>query len=101
MKLKDGVSLEGVQWQMFAAAVKAEAVYKRYGYELTITAGTDGQHGVHSLHYTGLALDCRTRDVEAAQVPRLQREIAQELGKDYDVVLESDHIHVEYDPKTT
>jgi hypothetical protein len=101
MKLKDGVKLQGVQWQMFAAAVKVEDIYDRYGHELTITSGTDGQHSAKSLHYKGLALDFRTRNVPATQLPKIEREIKQALGPDFDVVFEGDHFHVEFDPKVT
>jgi uncharacterized protein YcbK (DUF882 family) len=99
MKLKEGVRLQGVQWQMFDAAVKVEDVYSRYGHELTITSGSDGQHSAKSLHYKGLALDIRTRNVPPSQLPKIERDIKQALGKDYDVVYEGDHFHIEYDPK--
>jgi uncharacterized protein YcbK (DUF882 family) len=99
MRLKEGATLQGVQWQMFDAALKVEDVYGRYGHELTITSGTDGQHSPKSLHYKGLALDFRTRNVPQTQLPKIEREIKQALGNDYDVVFEGDHFHVEYDPE--
>lgn len=97
MKLKEGVNLEGVQWQMFKAAVIAEAVFAKHGSELTITSANDSKHGPNTLHHKGLALDLRTWQVtgrEGALIADLKRE----LGDDYDVVLESDHIHMEFDP---
>jgi uncharacterized protein YcbK (DUF882 family) len=99
MRLKEGATLHGVQWQMFDAALKVEDVYGRYGHELTITSGTDGKHSPKSLHYKGLALDFRTRNVPQTQLPKIEREIKQALGNDYDVVFEGDHFHVEYDPE--
>lgn len=99
MKIKDGVRLNGVQWQMFDAAIKAEAVYAAYGFELVITSGTDGSHMPTSLHYKGMALDFRTNNVPPPQVPLIHKDLRAALGPDYDVVLEGDHIHAEFDPK--
>lgn len=98
MELKQGASLENVQWQMFHAAIVAEQIYKKFGAECVITAGTDGKHMEGSLHYKGCALDMRTWNVAGREL-QVKVELQQALGKDYDVVLEKDHIHVEWDPK--
>lgn len=100
MKLKDStVSLKGVQWQMFHAAVIAEAVYAKYGAELVITSANDGKHGKNTLHDDGLALDLRTWSLQGREV-EVAGQLQAALGPDYDVVLESDHIHLEFQPKT-
>lgn len=101
MKLKSGASLKGVQWQMFYASIQVEVVCVRWGVECVITSGTDGSHGLHNatLHPAGLALDYRTRELRTVDVPAFAREVRLILGKDYDVVIESDHLHVEYQPK--
>lgn len=98
MKLKDGVNLEGVQWQMFKAAVIAEAVYRKYGADLVITSANDGKHGDKTLHHKGLALDLRTWNLNGRET-EVCAELKKALGDAYDVVLESDHIHCEYDPE--
>lgn len=97
MKLKDGVKLEGVSWQMFHAAIVAEAVFAKHGSDLVITSANDGKHGTHTLHHKGLALDLRTWQV-AGREQQVANDLQKALGNDYDVVAESDHIHVEYDP---
>jgi len=63
--------------------------------ELTITSTYEGSHSESSLHYANLAVDIRgyKNNVD------VRRELRDKLGMDYDVVLESDHIHIEYDPK--
>jgi len=99
VKLKDGVSLVGVQWQMFKAAIIAEAVYREYGTELVITSANDGKHKDGSLHYQGKALDLRTWTLNGREV-MVHAKLQRELAPDYDVILERDHIHVEYQPKT-
>lgn len=97
MKLKEGVNLDGVSWRMFFAAIAAEKVYQKFGAELVITAGVDGKHMEGSLHYKGLALDLRTFNLKGYET-QVAEELRKELGDDYDVVLEGDHIHCEYDP---
>ena len=98
MNIKEGATVEGCQWQMFHAALVAEQIYKKYGAECVITAGTNGKHMEGSLHYKGLALDLRTFNVSGREL-QIKVALQQALGKDYDVVIEKDHIHVEYDPK--
>ena len=79
---------------------------------LTITSGCEGSKddGVHkpsSLHYPensptllGRAIDLRTFDVPKERLTNaLLPSLRLLLGTDFDVVLEKDHIHLEYDPK--
>ena len=98
MIIKEGVSLENVQWQMFKAAIIAEAIYKKYGAECVITSANDGKHKDGSLHYEGKALDLRTWNLHGREM-QVHAELQKALGDEYDVVLESDHIHVEHDPE--
>ena len=63
--------------------------------ELIITSTYEGNHSESSLHYADLAVDIR-RHFKGQE---LKLKIKRKLGKDYDVVSESDHIHIEYDPK--
>ena len=63
--------------------------------EMVITSAKDGKHKDGSKHYEGKAVDLRIRDFYDAWITYLK----QSLGKDWDVVLEDDHIHVEYAPK--
>jgi hypothetical protein len=74
-------------------------IWTAHGYQLTVTSGLDSTHSAESLHYEGLAEDYRTRDVAPSQLSGMVSEARAILGRDYDVVLESDHLHVEYDPK--
>jgi len=81
-----------------ARAVVA-AVWASRGLTVTVTSGLDGSHRANSLHYVGLAEDYRTRDVPAGQLPGMVTEIRALLGRQYDVVIEPTHLHVEFDPK--
>lgn len=74
-------------------------VFQSFGHDCTITSGVDGKHGENSLHYAGRALDFRTRTVPIGTRPKLAKELRARLGANFDVVEESDHLHVEWDPK--
>lgn len=107
MRLKKGVSLEGVTDITRKAIEEVDRIYKHSGLMLWITSGTEGHDGdgVHkkgSKHYTGEAFDCRTRNIPGSLQAKkdIEKTIKRALGEDFDVVLEKDHIHVEYDPKT-
>ena len=76
-------------------------VWNRYGYSVTVTSGEEpnASHATQSLHYNGLAEDYRTRDVAPSKLADMVSDVRLRLGSDYDVVLESDHLHIEFDPK--
>lgn len=93
--LKTGVKLSGLQPQIVLAIIVAEGIWG--GEPLTITSVSDGLHSHTSLHYSGNGVDFRTRDIEdpAGKTARLKAA----LGVDFDVILESDHVHLEYQPR--
>lgn len=66
------------------------------GEEGVITSTYEGSHSPSSLHYANLAIDFRLPKKRAND---LISAIRSHLSQDYDIVLESDHIHIEYDPK--
>lgn len=98
MFLKPGASLKGVKWQMFDASIRLEPIWKAEGFELWITAGTDGIHAPDSLHPFGYAIDYRNRGMTLEIRARVKARAEATLGKDYQVIEEATHFHVEYDP---
>lgn len=90
---------EGVQPHLIRLVVAVANAGDTLGYDLTITAGIDGEHAPKSLHYALRAIDVRTRNLTQVQVDKLMIELKVKLGPDYDVVLEDDHLHLEFDPK--
>ena len=99
MKLKDGVILAGLQIEMRPGLIVADRLWRKYGHELVLTCGLNGSHSAGSLHYYGLAVDCRTFYFDPEELLDLFQELKETLPSEFDVVLESDHIHLEYDPK--
>ena len=100
IRLKDGVTLGKLQPQAVLLAVVMDQVYAANGISVcVITSGDDGQHKRQSKHYEGRALDFRTRDMPAAKQTKVVAEARAALGRDFDIILESDHIHCEWDAK--
>ncbi len=98
MRLKRGVKIVGMSPQIFLAAVVAEKVFAKYQKEkLVITSVTDSKHGRGSKHYVGDAIDLRSRNLSDPKAAT--KELKSDLGSEFDVVLESNHIHVEWEPK--
>jgi hypothetical protein len=104
MQIKPGVSLVNVSWRMFHAALVAEEIYARQGSECIITSAGEGKHMRSSKHYARNnpsrmieAIDIRRRNI--TDPARACREIQAKLGRDYDCVLERDHLHIEWDQK--
>ena len=98
LRCKDGVTLTGIAPEIAVAIQIVDGVYRDYGETLVITSVTDGQHSYASLHYVGHAFDCRVvtdRDVWG-EIPQAIRE---RLTAEYDVVDETTHLHIEYQPK--
>lgn len=90
----------GVTPKLLVIAAAAANAASDMAMTVTITSGVDGVHMKGSKHYSGEALDFRTRGWSRETIDIFMHNIKRRLGRQYDVVLEVDHIHVEYDPKT-
>jgi hypothetical protein len=99
MKLKDDVSTRGMRPELLFALNVASEVFMRAGSEMTVTSIADGQHAFRSRHYDGAAFDFRIYHLSRQKIEKIISELKDGLNQDYDVVLEKDHGHVEYDPK--
>jgi len=101
MQFKEGVNSEGVAREMWYALGFLDALYKLLAHnEATVTSLTDGSHHVGSLHLLGRAADIRTRDFGERVKQLIYIEAKWELGPmGFDVLLEDDHLHVEWHPK--
>lgn len=101
MRLKRGVITNGVQPPIWFALGVATEVFGELNKVLIVTSLADGHADKpRSLHHKGLAADLRTRDLKPEQRKNVCDWLAESLDHlGFDVVLESDHIHIEYDPK--
>lgn len=90
----------GVRPEILLAAMICKPVVEHFGVPFVITSLLDGKHSPNSFHYKGLAMDFRTREISTpAKKQQLRDRCAMALGPEFDVVLESDHMHVEFDPR--
>lgn len=103
MKLKSDVDLRGVQPEAVMGMNIVESCYQDLGLELMVTSVKDGKHMATSLHYKGLAFDCRTKGLPLI-LDDFVKKLREKLGPQFDVVLEdvggeNEHAHVEFDVK--
>jgi hypothetical protein len=106
MRFKEGVTIFGVKPEIVAILPIINEVYIEIaGQGCTITSLIDGVHSIRSMHKYGFAVDVRTRDDAGYNLtqwrPGIKDEIVKQLKlrltHEYDVVLEKDHIHCEFD----
>lgn len=116
MKVKQGVSLAGLKIEMRPVLKAADKVWKEVvGHEVEVTSTTEGKHSAGSYHPFGYAVDLGTRDENGEQYDRYRKAILarklqvqlvdefrflsypEETLHRYDIVVESDHIHVEFE----
>ena len=82
----------------------AQTVFAEFGLEALVTStGPGDREGVKSVegtkHGVGQAFDLRISSIPKSKLTEVVEALKLALGDDYDVVLEEDHIHVEFDPK--
>ncbi len=99
MRLKSSVKCIALRPELTLALIVVDGVYRRHGTECVVTSLNDSKHSKTSLHYSGAAADIRTRTLPAHLRQTVRDEISTRLTTDYDVILESDHIHIEYQPR--
>jgi len=96
MLIKAGVDISRLKREIRRSLPRVEAVLAKHGEELILTSTYEGTHSAGSLHYDDNAYDLRDPREKKALIVT---EIREALGPNYDVVAESGHIHIEYDPK--
>lgn len=99
LSCKEDVLIEGMQPEMVFASIIITGIFSQYGYPAILTSGIEGDHSVNSLHPVGYALDYRTRHLPDTIVQSVVQAIDAALTKEFDVVLHSTHVHIEFDPK--
>lgn len=99
LSIKPGVSLLGLTPQALLAITVVHDVYEDFSYHCVLTSVAEGVHMDGSAHYAGNGVDFRTRDVSLTHKEYIRMRVQQRLGKEYDVVLSANNLHVEWHPK--
>ena len=99
MKLKEGVDILGIKPETLMAVMIADSVWTKHGQELVLTSVTDSVHSKYSRHNFGMAFDCRTRYFNEDEKVDVLMELREALGKHFNVIVHSTHIHVAYKPR--
>jgi hypothetical protein len=100
LKIKQGVRVLGLKPEALLGIVICSSVFNDHNLDCVLTSVVDGKHSRASKHYSGYAWDLRTRNIPTkTAVDKIFLAVKSALGADYDVVLESNHIHCEFDPK--
>lgn len=94
--IKPGVRCFGIRAELVFGLQIVAHVYAAFDFDCVVTSIMEGTHSRASLHYTGVAADLRLPPSRAVE---LVAALQAALGEDFDVVLEADHIHVEFQPK--
>ena len=106
--IKPGVDLRGLSAVWGVAYPIIQKCFEDFGYTCTITSGRDSIHkpesGRVSLHYSGLALDFRTKHMIVMDKAKVVEAIRTALGNQFDLAFENvglpqEHLHCEFDPK--
>uniref|UniRef100_A0A6H1Z7J8 Peptidase n=1 Tax=viral metagenome TaxID=1070528 RepID=A0A6H1Z7J8_9ZZZZ len=116
MLLKPGIDFSRLSQDCRRSLPTVAAVYAEYGLQFVITSMNDRDHGAGSLHYSNDAYDVGLAR-RSALLPgffddhadnriewsliefEIYERIKKKIGPGFDVVRESDHIHIEFDPK--
>lgn len=102
IRCKPGVDFDRVHPVMFAALIAAESIYSSHGVsECWITSANDSEHMEGSLHYAGLAIDLRSKNIPRETREAVFSALARRL-RHLDIIWEypdreREHFHLEYD----
>ena len=110
MKYKNGVVRKGsvnynsewhdVEWSkelMYGMGVFEQISIDVAAIEPVVTCGIEGVHSTNSLHPKGRAVDFRTSYYSGDQAREIVRRVKAKIDKEFDIILESNHIHFERD----
>ncbi len=101
---KHGVSPRGLRAPALLALLDVQPVFDAEGVDTVVTSTTDGEHTVkRSKHYSGDAVDLRSKHLRAIRREVVLEKLKQILGSDFVVLFESpdkpwQHYHIHYAP---
>ena len=97
MQLKKGVLISGLKPEILIGIMIIEQIFINYQVSMVITSITDGKHKINSKHYSGQAVDIRSRHIEKSKQQLILISLQSALTSEFTCILESDHYHIQYD----
>ncbi len=94
MLVKLGVDISRLKRGMRRALNVIDRLYIENGQEAVLTSTYEGSHSPSSLHYANLAIDIR---LPHKGLPAMVEALKDSLGTKFDIIPESNHIHIEYE----
>lgn len=105
IRTKPGVWFDTLRPEIYGTFTGLNVLFAKIAQkDCVITSAADGKHLEGSLHYKGLAIDIRSKDLAPDLKKRVLLEMRNFFGPKYDILLENEgkdneHYHLEYDPK--
>ena len=105
ISFKDQVSNKNLHPKIYEAIFASALVFNTYQFQLTVTSTTEQAPGriENSLHYEGKAFDVRIHRIPETTQIKLVEQLRQALlpiDRNFQVVLKSNHIHIELDDRS-
>lgn len=98
IRCKSNVFAYGVHPKVrYGVLVMAQTIWGVTGKECVVTSLVDGRHRADSYHYLGGAADLRSRHLTSDEQQEVLTRAQEILGDEFDLILESDHYHLEFD----
>ncbi|MHA2265836.1 MAG: hypothetical protein ACXAEN_25880 [Candidatus Thorarchaeota archaeon] len=106
LRLKGGVKLRQLQ-PALAMVITGTCVplFREYNVDCVVTSCNDSNHSSTSLHFSGCAVDLRSKHLANDHDKKVvQATLSEYLGRDFDVLLEhlgsaNEHFHLEWQPR--
>lgn len=105
IRLKKGVKISGLRPEIILGLAIIDSILSLKGYDTVVTSCNDGNHSYGSKHYSGLALDIRSKHIASDGLKKeFFKLFKSALGEEFDIILENlgeteEHYHMEYHPK--
>ena len=96
---QNAASIRGIQPELAIALTLLCHLFARHKVAVRLSAGVDSKHKAASLHYVGHAIDISYRNIPQYLITLLHAEMRSVLGDEFDVIAETTHFHVEFQPK--
>jgi len=92
-----GTTGEGLTDEILNIEESVDAVTRNVtGSDAVVTYTTNGKHTNNSRHYSGDAIDIRTRNMKKDERLKVTDDLKATLGDQYYVLDEKNHIHIQY-----